>query len=102
MANYFFVDGLNNRFPWFSRMPLNLWRPLRQWVYERDSGKCQYCGIDVELHKCHIHHVLELSEGGTNHPTNLKTVCVPCHKHRHPHMKTKMEILNENASYSGR
>lgn len=76
------------QFPWFTRMPLYLWRPLRQFIYERDGGRCSYCGDAVELYACHIHHTLELSEGGTNHPSNLKTVCIPCHKNRHPHMKT--------------
>lgn len=74
-------------FPWFGRMPDHLWRPLRQHVYQRDNGRCCYCGQAVELFKCHIHHVLELSRNGTNHPTNLKTLCVPCHEARHPHMQ---------------
>ena len=40
----------------------------------------------MELNNCHIHHTLELSEGGTNHPSNLKTLCKDCHKIRHPFM----------------
>jgi hypothetical protein len=77
-------------FPWYTRMSVELWRPLRQYVYQRDKGLCQYCGTQVELIKCHIHHVLELSESGTNYPTNLKTLCVPCHKDRHPHMNDSL------------
>lgn len=80
------------RFPWYGRMQLELWRPLKQWVYQRDKGRCQYCGDSVEYIKTHCHHVLELSEGGTNHPTNLKTSCVKCHKKRHPFMKSPVEI----------
>lgn len=79
------------KFPWYGRMPLDLWRPLRQYVYERDSGKCRYCDCEVELYKHHCHHVLELSNGGTNHPDNLKVSCVPCHKEKHPFMKTVKE-----------
>lgn len=93
MARFFQVDGLNGLFPWFGRMSLDLWRPLRQWVYKRDGGKCCYCGSFVELHKCHCHHVLELSQGGTNHPSNLKTLCVSCHHKRHPHMVSLVERL---------
>ncbi len=63
-----------------------LWRPLRQFVYERDGGKCQYCGQTTELFRCHCHHTLPLCEGGTNHPSNLKTLCSPCHHKRHPFM----------------
>jgi 5-methylcytosine-specific restriction endonuclease McrA len=74
-------------FPWYTRMAVELWRPLRQHVYQRDNGRCCYCGQAVELFTCHIHHVLELSQSGTNHPMNLKTLCVPCHEKRHPHMQ---------------
>ena len=78
---------LNGRqYPWFRRMPEHQWREVRQFVYARDNGLCQYCQKETELNKCHIHHVLELSEGGSNHPSNLKTLCKNCHKKRHPFM----------------
>ena len=76
------------QYPWFHRMPEGQWREVRQFVYERDGGLCRYCGDPVELNKCHIHHVFELGQGGTNHPSNLKTACVDCHKKRHPFMKS--------------
>lgn len=79
------------RFPWFGRMKRELWRPLRQFVYERDKGQCCYCHEQAELFNCHCHHVLDLSLGGTNHPTNLKILCRKCHKKRHPHMLTPSE-----------
>jgi 5-methylcytosine-specific restriction enzyme A len=82
-------------YPWYSRMPIEQWREIRQFVYERDGGLCQYCNHQTRLDECHIHHTLELSESGTNHPSNLKTVCVPCHKKRHPFMKTTRERLYE-------
>ena len=28
-----------------------------------------------------IDHVLPICEGGPNHPTNLRILCLPCHKH---------------------
>lgn len=93
--NFTLPDLPGMSFPWFTRMSIDLWRPLRQYVYHRDGGKCVYCGCSVELHKCHCHHVLELQDGGSNHPTNLKTLCVPCHKNRHPHMKTARDKLKE-------
>lgn len=89
--NYFKVEGLPQKFPWYGRMPLCLWVPLKQWVYKRDNGICQYCNNQVEYGKSHCHHVLQLSENGTNHPTNLKTACVACHKEQHPFMKTAQE-----------
>ena len=80
-------------FPWLTRMPIDLWVALRQFVYAHDKGRCQYCDCQVELFECHIHHVLALSEGGVNHPTNLKTLCKDCHRQRHPHMLSIMERL---------
>ena len=75
------------RFGWFSRLSMDVWVILKQHVYQRDEGKCQYCNQPTEYLKTHCHHVLELSEGGTNHPSNLKTLCQGCHKERHPFMK---------------
>lgn len=93
---YFEIPEIpGKRFPWATRMRIELWRPLRQFVYQRDSGKCQYCGEPVELTDCHCHHVLELREGGTNHPSNLKTLCKVCHKNRHPFMKSARDRLKE-------
>lgn len=79
------LTGLD--FPWYTRMTQTLWRPLRQYVYQRDNGKCRYCDTSIELYACHCHHVLELNQGGTNHPDNLKTACIPCHEKKHPFMK---------------
>jgi len=97
MQNIFEIEQLPGvKFPWHTRMDIDLWRMLRQFVYKRDGGKCQYCGAEVELYKCHIHHVVELVANGgcgTNHPTNLKVVCVGCHKKEHPHMMTKLEAV---------
>jgi 5-methylcytosine-specific restriction endonuclease McrA len=93
--NYFELPEFPNiKFPWFQRPPDYLWRMLRQYTYEKDKGICQYCGKLVELTDCHIHHCLELSEGGTNHPTNLKTLCKNCHKERHPFMMDARDKMN--------
>ena len=88
MAKYFTIEELPDmRFLWFSRLPLDVWLPLKQWVYQRDKGICRYCKNQFHYEFTHCHHVLELSEGGTNHPSNLKTLCIQCHKVRHPFMK---------------
>jgi 5-methylcytosine-specific restriction endonuclease McrA len=90
---YFEYEGL--RIPWYRRPPIEIWRRLRQIIYTRDGGLCCYCHNPVRLEDCHIHHVLELSEGGTNQPTNLKTLCVKCHKTRHPFMRSPRDKLRE-------
>lgn len=88
MSLYFQIDELPDlRFPWFGRLPVELWRPLKQFVYERDKGICQYCRNQFRYEVTNCHHVLELFESGTNHPSNLKTVCLDCHRIKHPFMK---------------
>ena len=84
------------KFPWYKRPEVYLWRILRQYVYERDGGICAYCKNSVELINCNIHHALELSQGGTNHPTNLKILCKDCHKKRHPFMQDARDKMNYN------
>lgn len=96
----FTIDELPGlKFPWFGRMPLYLWRPLKQWVYQRDNGVCQYCNTETLYEKTHCHHVLELSENGTNHPSNLKTLCHQCHKVRHPFMLSTREKLRQGVGF---
>lgn len=100
MGRYFIVEEIVGvRFPWYGRPPLDDWIKLKQYVYERDLGVCQYCEKQFPYEKTHCHHVLELSEGGTNHPMNLKTLCIGCHKDRHPFMKSVKEKLVVRAWY---
>lgn len=90
MTRYFVVKDLPYKFPWYGRMSLDLWIPLKQFVYKRDMGICQYCKTQFRYEKTHCHHTFELYEGGTNHPSNLKTLCIGCHKNRHPFMLKEM------------
>jgi hypothetical protein len=89
------LSGL--RFPWYGRMPVELWIPLKQFVYQRDKGICQCgCGQPIEYHKSHCHHTLPLSENGTNHPTNLKTLSVDHHEDKHPFMRSPLRRLTSS------
>lgn len=95
MASYFQLDEIPGvRFPWHGRPKPEDWVKLKQYVYARDHGICAYCGQQAEYAETHCHHTLELSEGGTNHPSNLKTVHVRCHKARHPFMKSVRDRLH--------
>lgn len=52
------------------------WAKIREFIFERDSHTCTYCGAkDVELVCDHIY---PLSKGGSNYPHNLTTSCVKC------------------------
>ena len=48
---------------------------LRWAVFQRDGYACLRCGSDTDLTIDHIHPV---ALGGTNHPSNLQTLCRSC------------------------
>jgi len=59
------------------------WRLMRRKVLERDGYKCQDCGKclkDKPSWFTEVHHVVPRCKGGTDHPSNLKTLCVVCHR----------------------
>lgn len=49
----------------------------RKEALERDDCQCRVCGSDQNLH---AHHIVPLSEGGSNYTYNLGIVCGSCHR----------------------
>ena len=93
---WFTLDEIPSvRFPWYGRPPLDSWIKLKQYVYERDKGVCQFpggCG-PVEYHESHCHHVWNLAKMERIIRSNLKTLCKKHHKIRHPFMLSAIEKL---------
>ncbi len=62
------------------------WQQLREEILKRDNYTCQeangYCQGSLQ-----IHHIIELSRGGTNNPENLIALCKYHHACKHPHMQ---------------
>lgn len=54
------------------------WGRLRHQVARRDDHTCFYCG--VEDPDGHVDHLMPLSRGGTDDPTNLVWACVHCNE----------------------
>ena len=54
----------------------NLTNETRKAVYRRDGFRCALCDDPRALQ---IHHVVLRSQGGTNYPHNLITLCWRCH-----------------------
>ena len=46
-------------------------------LYGAQGGLCAYCGISIEG-TYHIDHMMPLSRGGTNSPSNLCLACPDC------------------------
>lgn len=60
-------------------------RSLASFVKTRDQGTCYGCGVtNVELgipiSSMHAHHLVPLSEGGDDAPSNMVTLCPACHQ----------------------
>jgi len=59
------------------------WKKIRAKVLERDERKCRSCHRDLDDMPSwffEVHHVVPRSEGGSDHPANLITLCYICHK----------------------
>lgn len=67
------------------RQPFSVWQQTRTRIWQRDQARCQgpYCRNypphSLPLNDAQIDHILELSQGGTNADTNLRTLCRRCH-----------------------
>lgn len=51
---------------------------IRLAVYQRDGGRCRYCGDPVALDRFHCDHEVSVADGGTDDADNLLTACPPC------------------------
>lgn len=58
------------------------WQSLSQYVYERDEGKCQRCGIFVFGRRAHRHHIVPIRVDPTLRlePNNIILLCPKCHE----------------------
>lgn len=53
------------------------WKAVRAWVFKRDGYVCRKCGLHGQVLECD--HVIPRDKGGSDHPSNLQTLCVGCH-----------------------
>ena len=75
---------------------------IKSYVRTRDNYTCQKCNKHIEDLpkgiKLEVHHIKPRSQGGTNVPNNLITLCSKCHKQVHEYLKknknVKFKILN--------
>ena len=55
------------------------WRRLREQILLRDLYTCQHCRKVFDPKDLVCDHVVNSAQGGTDDPTNLQTLCNPCH-----------------------
>lgn len=59
----------------------SIYNNIRAYILARDSYMCQYCSTKNVL--LEVHHKIMRSNGGSNKPTNLVTLCTSCHSKHH-------------------
>lgn len=47
-------------------------------IYRFQNGHCKYCNADLEIVGKHLDHIMPLTRGGSNWPTNLQYLCPTC------------------------
>ena len=60
------------------------------YVLCRDNHKCKLCEKNKGV--LEVHHMLKVSDGGTNNPENLVTLCEKCHKKVHKDLKIATKL----------
>jgi len=71
------------------------WDVRRDAVWERQKYQCGRCGIykgDASISE--VHHIVHLSQGGSNSLKNLVGLCGDCHAVMHP----TVDVMNGNAN----
>lgn len=54
------------------------WRRLKEKIHLRDNWTCQHCHrVTTQLE---LDHIVNVAQGGTDHESNLQSLCPPCHK----------------------
>lgn len=85
----------------------NIPEKVRAFIYDRDGGICQVCGIEVRIGKedrydkspdlAEIDHIIPVIDGGTNDPENLRLLCLACNR-----KKAGEDARRRNAERSGK
>jgi 5-methylcytosine-specific restriction endonuclease McrA len=65
----------------YQKGPMYGFETIKAYIRSRDHYKCLVCGNGPK--DLNIHHILEVSKGGTNRPDNLLTLCKTCHDSYH-------------------
>jgi hypothetical protein len=72
------------------------WMEVAREIRLRDQYQCRVCSAtDVELH---VHHIIFLSNHGTNRKSNLITLCRSCHQDQHKHEFDILETHGESGN----
>ena len=76
-----------------------LWRSnLRNYLFAREHGICQYCGKKIKKgERVEMHHIHQVSQGGTDKPDNFALLHDKCHRLMHD--KNDFSNLKKNKQF---
>jgi len=75
------------------RCDAETWDTIRKWVIRRDEFQCQGCTVGCTV--MNVHHIIPVSSGGSDDPSNLITLCEDCHSQIHPWMQGESDAATE-------
>ncbi len=58
-------------------------------IFKRDNGRCALCGVAAKHKALVIDHIIPVVNGGTNDPSNLRTLCRECNHGKRLHEQEK-------------
>jgi 5-methylcytosine-specific restriction endonuclease McrA len=64
------------------REQIQVMRPVRAVIFNRDGGLCMYCGTKLSLKSLTIDHIVPKSRGGQDTYTNTTSCCVRCNQQK--------------------
>ena len=66
---------------------------VRAYILHRDNYQCQHCKGHSKEPRLNVHHIVQRSNGGSDRPDNLITLCGKCHDlHHRGVIKLKVQI----------
>jgi len=101
----FDVHALHNpnviKHPWLYQKGLKFgYYNTKQYILSRDNYTCQYCKGKSKDTRLNVHHIVHRSQGGTDLPNNLITLCKTHHDELHNGLikltKKHVKTLNLN------
>ena len=62
-----------------SGLSIEEWKILRNEIIVRYRQRCYRCDKHFSKSKLSVHHIMARANGGSNDPSNLIPLCIPCH-----------------------
>ena len=72
----------------------------KAYVRERDNCTCQYCHGKSKNKRLEVHHLIHRTDGGSDRPDNLLTLCATCHARYHAG-KIKLTNVKPKGGFKG-